>query len=248
MKLTEAQLELIQKYLSNTLSESDQLLFDTEKKNEAFKKELLAQIELLNSIELSKDDALRDKLKSLDSSMPKTVKLKSNRFSWLKVAASLAVLLVAGLLLKQNLGGSNDLSTDQLFAEYYQVMPAEFNQRNQTSTLDKSFEAAMEKYQGKDYSASLDLLGKIEPTTTKIQLYQALSHLELNNITEAQSLLSFVSKSNNYEENQNAEWYLALSYLKQSKPTLAKETLKNIIKQPEHLFLKQATKLLEELN
>jgi len=256
MKLTETQQELIQKYLSNTLSEKDQVLFDAEKTNLTFKKELLAQAELLNSIELSKDIDLRNKLESLDAASTtedsKVVSInqgrQAKRFSLLKYAAMFAVLLAAVFVLKENLNTNQDFDSNQLYAEYYQVMPAEFNQRSNGESLNEVFGYAMENYKSKNYTSALDLLKKLDANSTKVQLYKAICYTELDNGSQALSLLKSVSENGKLEEKQNAEWYLSLLYLKQSKLSLAKETLKKITKQGDHLFLSKAKKLLKELN
>jgi len=207
----------------------------------------------LNNIELSNDNVLRAKLGSLDttasdSSNEMHPNKKTYKYNWLKVAVPIILLVGLVFLVVNNSGVNNQvMNNEHVFAEHYKIIPAEVNQRGGSSQSNEKFQEAMIKYASKDYKAALNLLENLGNSSSKIKLYKAICNIELDQFENAKSYLDDVSKSLNSEDQQNAEWYIALLYLKQSNLTSSKETLNRIVQQPDHLFVLKAKALIKEL-
>ena len=252
MKISQRQQELIQKYLSDSLSDKDQKSFDTEIKNPIFRSALLEQTQLLQAIELSGDNALRERFKAIDTdpsenNNPKKDKSSNTKNSFLKYAAILLFLLAAAYCIwSLQSNEKQELSNQQLFAEYYMAIPAVRNERGVESPENATFEKAMDLYYTKDYSKALPILNALPTSSMEIDLFKANCLLELEKIEDAKLLFEKVLQEGSIEQQQTSEWYLCLLQLKHSDSEAYKITAKKISNNPNHLYQTKAQKLLSE--
>ena len=105
----------------------------------------------------------------------------------------------------------------------------------------------------KNYKNALPMLQKYAADygmTPQIELYIGICYLGLEQLPEAINHLTVVvtqNNVNNIDQRQEAEYMLALAYLRQNEPAKTKELLAKIQGQEYHNFKKHAAKLAVEL-
>jgi len=156
-------------------------------------------------------------------------------------AACVAVILFVGNYLFLGKDSPSELFKDN-FDPYNSVVEVRGN--------GSDFEQAMAKYASRDYQAAITLYENIlqkSPDSTVVNFYAGISYLATNNTQNAENQLQKVVKSGNEIFAEKAEWYLALSALKQENKTLAKERLEAIAKQEGHEYRVKSDNLLKNL-
>jgi len=143
--------------------------------------------------------------------------------AWWAAAAALAAAVVAAWLFLR------PPSNERLFAEYGAFPEADFTVRGDApGTNDLS--AAEAAFNGKDYAEALKLLQAYlagHPEDTQARLHAGLCHLELKQYPEATTIFSEIGGSNNVWADE-ANWFLALTYLRQGKSDECARILKQI--------------------
>lgn len=116
-------LELIDKYFSNSLSQKEQLLFnDLLQNDEGFKTEFLFQKDLKKAIAQNKRENLKKTLQSFESKLESRPKYISFPKKWL-VAASLILLVgLSAILIKNTFFPSNEKLFTENFEPYRNII------------------------------------------------------------------------------------------------------------------------------
>jgi TolA-binding protein len=172
------------------------------------------------------------------------VKKKFHAMRWFmgfSAAACIAVILFVGNYLFLGKDSPSELFKDN-FEPYNSVVEVRGN--------GSDFEEAMAKYAGKDYQGAIVLYENIlkkTPDSTVVNFYAGISYLATNNTQNAENQLLKVVKSENELFAEKAQWYMALSALKQDNKPLAKERLGVIAKEEGHEFRVKAENLLKNL-
>ena len=87
--------------------------------------------------------------------------------------------------------------------------------RGEESPLSLELTEAMDAYQRQDYSAALQKLDAIPNLDENFLIYKAICLIETDQLTQSISLLEeLVNHGEATEYYQQANWYLALAYLK----------------------------------
>lgn len=167
-----------------------------------------------------------------------------SRFSslrrWGPIAASILFLIALAWW-----WNSNQKEPD-LFKEYYAVYTIPASSRSTASEL--KLLAANELYQRGSYKEAISLFEEIDKPDGRVSLALGICHLELDQFETAQSLFTDLINSPDQDIYQNlAQWYLALSYLKQEQPGNAEkwlEILANNVSADKH---EEAKQILQEL-
>lgn len=174
-------------------------------------------------------------------SMKKTRQIKPAR-RFLALAASLAVVVIAGIFLWNAMNSSNQ----DYFAQYYQPYPNDIAPITKGEDLPKTTLAeALQAYERKNYGQARTLFSTL-PTSDTIQFYSSIIDLEEGNMSAAIDNLNTLNQSESTFQ-QAADWYLALAYLKNKETLNAKELLEKITANDRHLFKRRAEELLEAL-
>jgi len=158
----------------------------------------------------------------------------------LKVGIGLVILVTVFLLFKID---TSDQSKE-LYQEYYNQHPRELTTVQPTHTVD--LDNAMKAFSKKDFNQALEMFSKIE-ILESTRLYEAICLMELGKQEEAQSMLFSLLHSKNKSLKENAEWYLALSFLHSHKNQRAINQLNPISHDTSHLFKRNAKALLTRL-
>ncbi|MFI5185277.1 MAG: hypothetical protein ACHQF0_00975 [Chitinophagales bacterium] len=155
------------------------------------------------------------------------------------LATAASVLLIAICVLAYNFFS---LSPDKLYNEKYNSFElSTLRGDNETPVTD------VEKaYRQKDYKKVLDLSTTWTETSIRDEFLTAISYLELNKPSEAINLFNGVleldQKSTHPVYRDEAEYYLALSYLKTRSYDKALELMNAIHDSPSHLYHAKFTK------
>ncbi|UII22598.1 tetratricopeptide repeat protein [Fulvivirga ligni] len=232
----------IDQYLRGELSSEDESAFLAEVNSSA---ELKSELELAQDIQKGIElDALYS-AKSLLAA--EEVKLKkpeapssSSNNWWWKAAASLVLICS---VLYFFLGQSADMQ--ELYSQSYSPYPNIVNPVNRSSSdQPKDWPEA---YEAKKYAQVINVLDeklKADPDSDVYLFYLAQSHLALGSADEAITHLEKIKSDSKFYEP--AQWYVALSYLKQDNSDKAEEKL-NQIKDSDSAYAMRAEKLLNSL-
>ncbi len=229
--------DLLVQYLDSELSAEEKLRVENELKNNT-----AMQQELQNLI-LAKDAVktygVKQKVAAIHkemmgemaaTEMPKKTSLVRNiaRTS-MRIAASLLIVTL-GLGIYQYV----TISPDKLFAENYQPYALSVS-RGATDT------DAMEKaYQQKDFTAVINQFAALSAAGQKENFVAGQSYLASNNYSKAVecfkkiAALNVAGSKNIFKDD--AEYYLALSYLKNNEFRFAYPIFINIHNNPKHLY------------
>ena len=132
---------------------------------------------------------------------------------WLSIASIAAIIAIVFSL---NIYHDN-LRMDEAFRTHY--TPLEYDpqllSRGEESPLSLELTEAMDAYQRQDYSAALQKLDAIPNLDENFLIYKAICLIETDQLTQSISLLEeLVNHGEATEYYQQANWYLALAYLK----------------------------------
>ncbi len=234
--------EIIDQYLSKQLKGDQLSAFESKMSSDAtFKKEVETQAFIHRGVNKFGEDEMRLKLKKIRAEVlstdqkqeenteakgkvvPLGKRKKQNPVLRWSMAASIALALGAAVYFfatRQNISGQD------LYANYYQPFSEDINVRNVTA--EDIANQASQLYQGKKYKEALPLFLQIleaEPNNAEVQLASGICQLETDNLEKA--IQTFSAVSNPLFKDQ-AQWYLAMIFLKQSDMANAKTVLESI--------------------
>ncbi len=152
---------------------------------------------------------------------PKTRKLP--QWIW-AVAASITLILVGWISFQFLFVDSNE----KLFTAYYETDPGLITAMSGTDSYE--FDRGMVDFKEGKYEEALALwqpLLEENPTGDTLLYFVAMANLELENYSESQESLELIIKGNPSEFKQDAEWYLALLYLRNGQTEKAKGLFSN---------------------
>lgn len=230
---------LIQKYLQGTLSDAEEQLFHEYIENDPSFADDIPFYEGLNYAFAKAD---YEQTKAQLHSFYKEEK----RLSWRKwsIAATVLVLIGLGSLWYVNTVDSSEKLYAQYFEPYKNVVQPIVRGEAVKTTKEQAFKA----YDEGDYKEAIvhiDALLKDTPEAI-LALYKANAQLQLDQ-TEAAiiTLESHIKKTDTiYAE---AQWYLALSYLKLENETKAKNHLNALLQTKSNFKNNEAQELLKSL-
>jgi len=238
--------ELIEKYKNDELSPSEKESFEARMANDQeFGEVVNSYLEIDSSLQAGVDrkkqeDELRHTLNTLSDQYfehEKSARIISMRnVYW--VAAACAILLVSLIYMIY----SPSQPTYQEYANYQTLALAD---RGNNNELSLQAEEAFNNGEYNEASTLLeDLVNSESEDNHNLELYWALSLIEIDNYVKADSLLSNIERKKSVYGDM-ARWYLALSYLKQERIEDCKQQLRKIPEDSAHY--NEAQKLLKEL-
>lgn len=231
----------LMKYLDNEMS-------DPEKKD--FEKELLANSALkqeMENLQMARDAVkwygLRQQVNSVrqemikESNVPGGVRTIGQRRRIIRYTIAIAastILLVAGIM------GYNfyRLSPEKLYGQQYQAYELSSFRGGESSSTD------LEKaYLQKNYKEVIADIQKLQSPTIEDLFLAGISYLEISNVPAAIKSFQSVIEKNKTEGTavlkDQAEYYLALSYLRNKNYRQALDLMRSINSNPDHLYYNQ---------
>jgi tetratricopeptide (TPR) repeat protein len=207
----EKQSNHIELYLDHQLTPAERKLFDEKlHADETFAKEVAEQTLILTSFDEMQAQNLMARFATIEDSLKGGEESRLGFPIYLKWAATVTILAVLSLAIYLNSGPSEQ----DLFLSYYTPYP---NMESPTSRSEASGKAVWQFYEKGDYVRALALFEEalaVNEADFGSRFYYGISALELNRLTVAEEAFSAVvaDEENNY--NEQAQWYLALTYLK----------------------------------
>jgi hypothetical protein len=178
-------------------------------------------------------ESLRQKQLDLIKEKAKT---KSVSFGWMKLAAAILAIAVAGAavwLMFFKSSGNNDLLAQELSEPY------------PLSTLERGesdINAGFEFYLRGDYQKAIEAFGNTSDDVSVV-FYNGLSNLYLGNNERAITLLGTSSlRESRYQEQ--AGWFYSLALMRAGRVNEAKQALEKIAGNPDHYKSDAARRLL----
>ena len=181
---------------------------------------------------LSIKDGEREKVyREACCKQPLSVKAKKTsskiKSIWLSIASIAAIIAIVFSL---NIYRDN-LRMDEAFRTHY--TPLEYDpqlmSRDEESPLSLELTEAMDAYQRQDYSIALQRFNIIPNVDENFLIYKAICLIETDQFPQAISLLEeLIGHGEATEYYQQANWYLALAYLKVHKDEKAKMVIEKI--------------------
>lgn len=248
MKPTENDIALVEKYFDAELNEEELKHFSSRvEQDESFKSLVQREKTIISAI---RNQGLIDNLqylKSVEEKLEGTHSLSSpfqiKKWYYYAAAAVVALLVIITFLLP-----SQQETSDQLFATYFNVYPNVFEPTVRGTEVETKRTEAFQAYEQGDYQkASLlftDLLKNKKESGMLFLLGNA--NLMLGQATEAQK--NFITLIDNFDElDLQAKWYLSLCYLKNGDRENARKMLKEL-GETEISYASKAKELLEKVN
>lgn len=238
--------ELIDNYLAGNLNQKEKTAFETRLSNEAgLTEQVVLHQKAVAGIKAASRAKLLAAIQAEDATMDvyqaptNIVSLNRNtryRIYW--VAAAVVLLLIPLFLFLER-----DRSSEKLFSQYF--APYDVPATGDSSASS----AALQHYEKENYALALPLwekmLGK-NPSDAAAQFYTGNSQLALNHTQDAIASFEAVIEQAPNQYVEEAEWYLALSYLKANRTGKARQSLKKIAASP-HPYQQQARQVLGKL-
>lgn len=206
----------IDRYIQQKLTKEEQSLFEKElHANPELADELALRQELNAGIKTLGNRDLKQRLKTMHKEVEQEQTNKLRLPLWKMLGAAAAVLLCCVFLFY--FFQSKDLTTQELFANYYQTF--ELNLQDRGDATNKQLEEAIDFYDAKKYNQAFPIFETILSTDSanpQIQLAAGICQLEANQTTPAIERFQKVYESNDPFFKDHATWYLALCYLRQN--------------------------------
>jgi len=245
--------EFIDRYLDKDLSGPELNWFKKElDSNSELQAELKLQKEL--NMALSQDDILdlREDLNAIHELVdpePRGKRIKKTLSgNWAGIAAASVVVLIAvGFLLSNVIIPAQ--TTEELFDQYYEPYVVPTNYRSATE-INNVFHKALVEYGKKDYQKALLLFEKVlieDESRMDVTLLTGISNLEIENYINADISFQKVIDHNDNLFIEQAEWYLALCYLKTGEQEKASLRFGKIITD-NSLYKRNAEDILNKLD
>jgi len=244
MERTQELFEKIESYLAGDLSDSEVTAFENDMEvNPALKLEVEKQRELHRVLSDPDTIRFRQKLQKIAAEVKEEEALSTKRtpFSYWKIAASIIILFGVGTLLWNIV--SKEESFAELYALYYTPYPAEGITRG--TAANKRAEIVKNYAQG-DYEKVISELSGTTMLSESEQLRLYLGTSYLNTAQEEKAIEQFQKISDTSRYYEYANWYRALTYLKQEDPKTASDILKIVIAY-NGVYKENATQLLKKI-
>ena len=215
--------EFIDRYLDNDLSGPELNWFEKElDSNSELQAELKLQKELNEALGQEDILDLREKLNAIHEMVdPEPARKRIKRTlsgNWAGIAAASAVILVAiGFLLSNFMNPKQ--TAEELFNQHYEPYVVPTNYRS-AADINIVFHKALIEYKNQDYQKALQLFEKVlfeDESRMDVTLLTGISNLEIENYNKANNSFQKVINHNDNLFIEQAEWYLALCYLKTGK-------------------------------
>jgi len=163
------------------------------------------------------------------------------RYITLSAAAVVGAVIIISSLIPS--------SADKLFNSYYTPFEAVSPvTRSASGTIDEIYASAITSYKSGDYKSAITgftAANLKNPASESPLFYMGLTNIELGNISQAVTELAAVA-SGSGEYVKDAQWYLAMAYLKSGEKVNAEEYLSRLAESPGY-YRDRSEKLLRRL-
>ncbi|NLN30022.1 MAG: tetratricopeptide repeat protein [Bacteroidales bacterium] len=238
----------IERFLSGEMKEAEEEWFRNELgRNEKLRHEIA--LRQLTNTSLKNHDVLqlRNKLTAIASrKTEQTPSKKGRRRKDLTRAAVFAGLVLCGTLAFLN---NRTMSTDEIFDHYYKFYDITTPLRSANDAGNTDYLTAIEYFNVQDYHNAAHYFSRVlsnDPRYIESVLMTGVSKFEEEKYAEAKSSFTKVIDDRDNLFFEDAQWYLALCYLKTSEKDKALNSLKAVRKSGS-IYSKNAGKILKKI-
>jgi len=238
----------IEKYNAGEMSNTERRWFEKELEGNARLRQEVELRRTTDKILQNKDIlSLRGKLSEIEKT-----RSKSKRFimpavpAFYKYAAAITLLLAVGTITYQPWA---DMSNEQIITKYYSSYEPPAARRSASSGTNELFTKALELYNTQDYEQAAIFFSRVienNPKDMQSMLLNGVANFENSKYPEAKQSFNKVIDDNNNLFIDQAEWYLALCYIKTGQNDRARAQL-TTIRAGEGIYKTNARKILRKL-
>jgi tetratricopeptide (TPR) repeat protein len=244
-------IDLIQRYLDRTLTDAEKANLEERLKNEPVLKTMyLEHQQLIKGIRYSYLQTRLQQLRMLENTMPQMHNEKRNKQVWLvtywkqtaAIAATVALFAIGFLL------WNKPATPEELYAEHFKIYPNVFEPITRGENKPSMRTEAFAAYEAGNYAQAAALFNRLlaEKEEAGVLMLLGNCNLVLGNTAEARS--QFIRLINDFDDLDNqAKWYLGLSYLKDGDLKTAQLILQEL-SNSEYSYAARARKLLNDIN
>jgi len=255
MNLKENDIVMIEKYLGGMMEGPERQAFDQRIKSDPEFQQWVAQMEsMVSGIKYAGRKEMANRLAELEATLPEVeleetnpvVELKPRKYRhWAAVAAGLAVVLISSLFLLNYNSGQTD---QDLFSAYYEPYSGDLS-RSGTEDLNDKRERAYYAYGLGQYEVAIPLFEEIigQEPSSKLRFYLGNAYLSQGEGLKAAKEFEEVLRDNDYPLQEQAQWYLALSYLNSRNVEMARASLQEIVQDQESFYNQKAREVLDQI-
>jgi tetratricopeptide (TPR) repeat protein len=238
----------IERYNAGEMNEAEKIWFVKEMEgNEKLRREVILRRKTDDVLKNNNIIQLRNKLADIEKQRTAaTPAKKTGRSGFLRYAAVIAVLILIGSTMVLT---NHKFSTDELLDKYDQSYTVATVSRSLETGTSSDYTVALEYFGVHDYNNAAIYFSKVLSTDPKhiesTMLYGVARYNE-KNYPEAEKSFVTITSDNNNLYIEDAQWYLALCYLKTDQVDKASAQL-SIIKNSDSIYRKDAGKILRSI-
>jgi tetratricopeptide (TPR) repeat protein len=187
---------------------------------------------------------LRNKLSEIDKSRRSLVPHKTTgKRLPISIAAALAGLIIISSI---TFFGTRHVTNDEIINQYYKTYEGISISRSSQTAASNDYSTGLEYYNIHDYKNAALYFSKalkVDPENMESTMFYGTSSFEVSNYPEAQRSFTKVIDNNNNLFMEDAEWYLALCYVRTNEMKKATHELETI-KNSRSIYSRNAAKIL----
>ena len=221
----------IERYNSGEMSDSEKVWFLKELDgNEKYRIEVNLRKRTDEVLKNQNIISLRSKLSEIEKRRVVSIPVRnSKRPVSLEYAAIITVLVILGSI---TMFSGRNLSNDEIMNRYYKAYEPPSAQRSAQSGTNPDFTMALGLYNTHNYEKAAILFNKVvvsNPKDMQSTLLNGIANFEDNKYSEAKRSFGIVIKDNSNNYIDQAQFYLALCYVKTNEREKAVQQLQIII-------------------
>jgi tetratricopeptide (TPR) repeat protein len=207
--------ELIEQYLAGNMPAEQHYAFEARMNAD---QSLRAKVQQVQTISIGiKESALAQKLQQFHQQLPKQistpVRKNNSRVYWLSAAAAVVLLIVVGVFMSKSKNEG-----EKLFAQYFEADPGLATTMG--SSTEYEFNLGMIQYRSGKFKEALAVwkpLLKERPLNDTLNYFTGMAFLSMDQADSAGHFFKQTLSLSNTSFQSDANWFLALSLLKQNK-------------------------------
>lgn len=235
----------IENYLNGTLKEADRKAFEEQlKTDKELAKEVALYKDMMGGIRLHNNQALKGKLNAIHEKVienqPSEKKKEINWKLLFGIVLILSLIIAAYFMLQKE-----EVPVKKVYAAYFQPYELDDSRGNN----QQLFEQMQQLYEDKRYGEFLTFVAQdsfdIKLPLVELDLLKGVAHLETGDARNAR--IFFAEAAKNPILNPSAQWYAALSFLRDGNIKACKANLDKLLSNDSSDYDDEARKLLLEL-
>ncbi len=248
MPITDKDIALIERHIDGQLTEEEAASFSQKSADSDFAAAVQAHQLSVDAIRLAGRDRLLRVLDTAEAQFsqittpPQYKRLFSIRI-W-ATAATILLLVSVGLWLFIG----RETKTERLFAENFKPYASSIGQIERSAPAKDLLSRAFQHYDNHEYPQAILLFEQVNDENKNIAaFYKGNTLLAEGEAVSAVPIFESLTNQVSFVFKEQAEWYLALSFLKENRVVECLGLLHKIAQNPQHPFNKESVNLLSHL-